>query len=144
MLLKKCPTAVLKLDFKKAFDSVAWYSLDKILTTRGFDRLWRGWVYSILATGKTIVMLNGVPGRWINCKCGLWQGDPLSPYLFIIVADVLHHLIQKASRLGSTAQPVDSSLMCPVLEYDNDTLILMLSLLRPDLLSILIKQLLSP
>jgi hypothetical protein len=39
---RKCPTAVLKLDFKKAFDSVAWESLDKMLAAQGFDSLWRG------------------------------------------------------------------------------------------------------
>lgn len=122
---RKAPTVVLKLDFKKAFDSVAWDSLDKIMTCRGFDDRWRGWIHSILATGKTAVMLNGVPGRWINCKRGLRQGDPISPYLFIIVADVLQRLIQQASTEGVLQHPLDPNLSCPVLQYADDTLILL-------------------
>jgi hypothetical protein len=41
---RKVPTAVLKLDFRKAFDSVEWSSLDAILAARGFDNLRRQWV----------------------------------------------------------------------------------------------------
>jgi hypothetical protein len=70
---------------------VAWDSLDKILATRGFDDIWRRWVAAIVSTGKTAVILNGVPGHRINCKCGLHQADPL--YLYIIVADVLQRLV---------------------------------------------------
>lgn len=121
---RKAPTAVLKLDFRKAFDSVSWTSLDAILECRGFDDRWRGWVQSILATGKTSVLLNGVPGPWINCKRGLRQGDPLSPYLFIIVADVLQCLVQRSCAHGDIQHPVDASLPCPVLQYADDTLLL--------------------
>jgi hypothetical protein len=53
----------------------------------------------------------------------LRHGDPISPYLFIIVADVLQHLIQRASADGSLLHPIDSSLPCPVLQYADDTLI---------------------
>lgn len=59
---RKAPTLVLKLDFRKAFDSVVWDSLDKILEARGFDDRWRNWVSMTLSSGKTVVMLNGVPG----------------------------------------------------------------------------------
>ena len=121
---RRVPTAVLKLDFKKAFDSVEWSSLDAILQVRGFDTRWRNWISNILSSGKTAIMLNGVPGRWITCRRGLWQGDPLSPFLFIIVADVLQRLILQASTVGSLCHPVDSSLPCPVLQYADDTLIL--------------------
>lgn len=77
-------------------------------------------------------MLNGVPGRWITCKMGLRQGDPLSPYLFIIVADVLQNVIQRASAKGDLKHPFVDSLPCPVLQYVDDTLIL----LRGDVSSI--------
>jgi hypothetical protein len=38
---------------------------------------------------KSAVVLNGVPGKWINCKCGLRPVDPMSTYLFLIVAHIL-------------------------------------------------------
>lgn len=120
------PTMVFKLDFKKAFDSVEWTSLDSILRARGFDDRWCGWIRKILTTGKTVVWLNGVPGRWIECCRGLRQGDPISPYLFIIVADVLQRLIRKASEEGTLCHPVNPTLPCPVLQYADadDTLII--------------------
>lgn len=65
------------------------------------------------AHGATTVILNGNPGRWFSCKCGLRQGDPISPYLFIIVADVLQHLIQHATEHGQLAHPLDRFVVVP-------------------------------
>lgn len=113
-----------KIDFKKAYDSVNWDSLLAILRARGFDDLWCDWMDRILKTGHTAVLLNGVPGDWIRCKNGLRQGDPLSPYLFIIVADVLQRLIRNAFTLGKLSHPLSPTTPCPVLQYADDTLII--------------------
>lgn len=67
---RKLPTTVLKLDFKKAFDSVSWDSLDTILRVRGFDERWRSWIQVILNTGKTAVMLNGFPADGLTARGG--------------------------------------------------------------------------
>lgn len=122
--LRKAPTVIFKIDFRKAFDSVNWLSLLMILSARGFDNRWCGWIHSILSTGHTSVLLNNVPGDWILCRNGLRQGDALSPYLFIIVADVLQRMTQAASAAGRLQHPIDPSLPCPVLQYEDDTLIL--------------------
>lgn len=122
--VRKAPTIVFKIDFRKAFDSVNWSSLLSVLSARGFNSRWCGWIRDILSTGHTAVLLNSIPGDWILCRNGLRQGDALSPYLFILVADVLQRLIRSASSDGRLAHPIDPSLPCPVLQYADDTLIL--------------------
>lgn len=57
-------------------------------------------------------------------------GDSTSPYLFIIVADVLQRLIRQASSNGLLSHPIDSTIHCPVLQYADDTLIILPADLR--------------
>jgi hypothetical protein len=90
----RAPALVIKLDFAKAFDSVNWASLLKILEARGFPDKWCDRMHQFLVMSKSAVLLNRVPGPWITCKRGLRQGDTLSPYLFLLVADVLQTMIK--------------------------------------------------
>jgi len=119
---RKVPTLVLKLDFAKAFDTVNWDCLMKVLTARGFPAQWCSWVRMLLETSRTAVLVNGCPGPWITCKRGLRQGDPMSPYLFLLVADVLQALIKQDA---SVRHPLDHSATCSVLQYADDTLLLL-------------------
>lgn len=75
---------------------------------------------TLLTTSRLAVLVNGIPGPWISCKRGLRQGDALSPYLFIIMAHVLQQLIK--SNNGIRHSMTDGA--CPVLQYADDTIIL--------------------
>jgi hypothetical protein len=95
---RKKPAVVLKLDFAKAFDTVNWDGLFRVLQARGFSDL------------------------WITCRRGLWQGDPISPYLFLLVAETLQCLIRNCSGVQ---HPTNDGLPCEVLQYADDTLIVL-------------------
>lgn len=46
------------------------------------------------------VLVNGSPTQEFSMSCGLRQGDPLSPLLFIIIGQMLHLLLVRASDVG--------------------------------------------
>jgi hypothetical protein len=119
---RRAPCIVLKLDFAKAFDSVSWQSLRTVMVARGFPPLWCDWMDMLFSSSRSAVLLNGIPGKWITCLRGLRQGDPLSPYLFLIVADVLQRLVQSDDVLQ---HPIVDGAPCPVLQYADDTLLIL-------------------
>jgi hypothetical protein len=96
----KTPTIPLKLDIKKAFDSVRWDYLLELMQCCGFPKRFRSWVTALLATASCGILLNGIPGEPIAHKRGLHQGDPLSPLLFDLVIDPLQQLLNIATHNG--------------------------------------------
>lgn len=88
----------LKLDISQAFDSLSWPFLFEVLQAKGFGRKWIEWISILLRTATTRVLVNGVPGEAFAHACGMRQGDPISPLLFVIAMDVLTLMITKATN----------------------------------------------
>nr|GEZ46489.1 RNA-directed DNA polymerase, eukaryota, reverse transcriptase zinc-binding domain protein [Tanacetum cinerariifolium] len=81
---KKNETMNFKVDFEKAFDYVCWDLLKDVLKNFGFGSRWCDWVVSCLKSSKGSVLVNSSPTSEFQFYKGLKQGDPLSPFLFIL------------------------------------------------------------
>lgn len=66
----------------------------------GFSSTWVDWIYECLSTARFIVLVNGSPSSDYAMERGVRQGDPLSPFLFLIAVEGLKCLLQKATELG--------------------------------------------
>ncbi|GJV69505.1 RNA-directed DNA polymerase, eukaryota [Tanacetum coccineum] len=97
---KKKHALIFKVDFEKAYDSVRWDFLDEILKKFGFGAKWCYWIQSCLKSSRGSIIINGSPTDEFQFFRGLKQGDPLSPFLFILVMESLHLSFEKVVEAG--------------------------------------------
>ncbi|GJS21010.1 RNA-directed DNA polymerase, eukaryota [Tanacetum coccineum] len=98
--LKKKHSFILKIDFEKAYDSVRWDYLDDVLRKFGFGEKWCGWIQECLRSSWGSVLVNGSPTEEFQFFKGLKQGDPLSPFIFILVMESLHISFKRVVDAG--------------------------------------------
>ncbi|KAL4362963.1 hypothetical protein GQ457_04G017400 [Hibiscus cannabinus] len=100
VIRRKSRGVVFKIDFRKAYDSVYWGFLIRILKEMNFGSKWCDWIYKCVSSATISVLVNGTPTDRFSITRGLRQGCSLSPLLFNIVGEALHQFLTKATESG--------------------------------------------
>eukprot|EP00253_Pinus_taeda_P033499 PITA_33499 len=87
---------ILKLDLSKDFDKLNWLYIQKMLSSFGFSPMWLRWVMSLISSSFFSILINRIPSRPFKPSRGIIQGDPLSPFLFVLMAEGLGRHIKQA------------------------------------------------
>jgi Reverse transcriptase (RNA-dependent DNA polymerase). len=122
---KNKSVVIFKIEFEKAYDKVKWSFVQQTLRMKGFSPKWCEWIAFFIQGGHVGIRVNDQTGNNFQTYKGLRQGDPLSPILFNIVADMLALLIKRAKDIdslnGVVPYLVDDGLS--ILQYADDTII---------------------
>ncbi|PNX83328.1 ribonuclease H, partial [Trifolium pratense] len=122
---RKDSCLLFKVDFERAYDTISWSYLERMMVKMGFARKWMCWMRACIFNSTMSVLVNGSPTEDFNVGKGLRQGDPLSPFLFLIAAEGLAGMVNKAVDIGKFAGfKVDNSICFKILQFADDTILL--------------------
>jgi len=115
---------LVKVDFEKTYYSVDWKFLYYMMKRLGFNGKWIKWIKACMESATVLVLVNGSPTEEFRPKRGLRQGDPLAPFLFIIVAEGLSGLVWEAKKanLFSGVEVGRERVQVDLLQFADDTI----------------------
>uniref|UniRef100_A0A803Q5N4 Reverse transcriptase domain-containing protein n=1 Tax=Cannabis sativa TaxID=3483 RepID=A0A803Q5N4_CANSA len=106
--------ATMKLDMSKAFDRVEWHFLEQVMLTMGFGFSMVELILRCLRSFSYSFLLNGSVQGSVTPHRGIRQGDPLSPYLFLICSEGFSRLLQFEESTGALQGPKVSRSAPPI------------------------------
>ena len=120
---RKSSCIFVKVDYEKAYDSVDWDFIYYMLQRLGFCSKWIGWIRACLESSSISVLVNGSPTQEFKPRRGLRQGDPLEPFLFLIVAEGLAGMERKAveKEMFQSLTVEDKQVKVNMLQYTDNT-----------------------
>eukprot|EP00253_Pinus_taeda_P014528 PITA_14528 len=116
---------LMQLDLSKAYDKVSWRYLEAILEAFGFCRQWISWVLALIKSSRFSILVNGAPSKTFSPSRGIRQGDPLSPFLFVILMEGLSRIIakKKADGIIKGLQPIRTLPATTHQQFVDDTML---------------------
>ena len=117
--------AILSLDQEKAFDRVEWSYLHRVLEKMNFGASFRRWIQLFYCNISSCVLVNGTQSGFFSVTRGVRQGCPLSPLLYVVIAETLACAIRANSRIDGF--PLPGSRRVKICQYADDTSIVVTS-----------------
>lgn len=93
------PGLLVLIDFEKAFDSISWSFIYKVLNYFGFGKNYIDWIKILNTKFKASALQCGHLSEQINIQRDCRQGDPIAPYLFLLCAEILSILIKQNNNI---------------------------------------------
>jgi hypothetical protein len=122
---RKDECLLFKVDFERAYDTVNWRFLERMMVKMGFSECWLKWMRACIFTSSMSVLVNGSPSEDFNVGRGLHQGDPLSPFLFLIAVEGLAGLMRRAVDIGKfKGYQVSTNDHFELLQFADDTILM--------------------
>lgn len=120
---RKC--LILKVDFEKACDCVSWDFLKFLMWKTGFGSKWMSWMEASVFSSSVSILVNGNPTGEFMALRGLCQGDPLSPFLFLLVVEGLAGMMRNVvSSSCFKVFQVSDGIHFEMLQFADDTILI--------------------
>ncbi|CAH9101392.1 unnamed protein product [Cuscuta europaea] len=118
------PRCMIKVDIRKAYDTISWAFLEKVLRGIGLPNVFVNWIMECVSTSSFSISINGILHGWFEGKRGLRQGDLMSPMLFVLCLEYFSRMLAiRTSNPSFNYHPLCSKLKISHLAYADDLML---------------------